>query len=199
MKFIIFVFTIFLLSGCSINEMWYGSPKARLSYVTLEGLQPAKKTGKTTAKTTTSSVRGDNEDKEKPPKGTRRVHLGTIISWSPEFNAAYVTDNGKGCIQPAAYAKTNSGNVSIPTSISVNGDAENQPAQFSQALTALMKVTNQSTFLSVGLYGICQLHANGGLTKAQSEGLVKELIVKALSVPTDKPDNDDGITPPEEA
>jgi len=163
------------LAGCSANRMWYGSDKARLSWVKLEG-KPA--------------ANGDiaiqvSSDGEAASSDQEKTHLGTVISWSPEFNAAYITDDGKGCIQPAIYARLGSGNVSFPAEVisAAGGDVS---AAYSQALEHLSKVTNQSTFMSIGFYGLCQLEANGGLSKADTAKLGLKLLELAQSVPTSR-------------
>lgn len=164
-----------MLSGCSANRIWYGSDVARLTYVRLTGVVDDQG-NVTSVKIESTSTSGENESgKDK--------HLGALIAWSPEFNAAFISRSGHGCIQPATYSKTNSGNAEIPAELISKGIASNSlTGDFSQALDKLISVSDQSTFLSIGVYGLCQMHANGGLSQAQLTELTEALFEKAASL-----------------
>ncbi len=153
--------------------MWYGSDVARLSFVRLQGIVD-EQGNVTDIKIERSSAPTETAKNQK--------HLGALIAWSPEFNAAFISRSGNGCIQPATYSKTNSANASVPAEIISSGVASGSiTGDFSQALEKLITVTDQSTFLSIGVYGLCQLHANGGLSDAQLTELTKVLFEKAAS------------------
>lgn len=161
-----------LISGCSANRIWYGSDVARLSYVKVNGVVDDQ--GNIQGIELENAVGSDDENT------VDEKHIGALIAWSPEFNAAVISRGGKGCIQPATYSKTNSGSAELPAEIISSGVASGSiKGDFSQALEKLITVSDQSTFLSIGVYGLCQLHANGGLTQAQLAELTQELFEKA--------------------
>lgn len=159
MKTLLILSTLILLNGCSAYSVWYGSDKPVMSYVFFND-------------------DGTVTEKAKPGAELK----GYIVTWSPEYNGAFVTNTGKGCVQPAIYAKTESGEVSIPTEVFANiTGGGNISAEYAQALEKLVSVTDQSTFLSIGMYGICQLSAADLLTKEQTAEVVKVLFEKAAS------------------
>ncbi len=185
---ILFIVLIALISGCSANRIWYGSDVARLSYVKVNGVVDEQGNFKGIELKNAVGTEDENTVDEK--------HIGALIAWSPEFNAAFISRGGKGCIQPATYSKTNSGSVDVPAEILSSGVASGSlEGDFSQALEKLITVSDQSTFLSIGVYGLCQLHANGGLTNEQLAMLTQELFEKAASAngssQQDKPETPD--------
>ena len=184
MKVLFTILLVVLVTGCSANRIWYGSDVARLSYVLLEAeLDDYGNIKSVELKTSPSASKDDGKNKK---------HLGALMAWSPEFNAAFISKSGNGCIQPATYSKTNSANASVPAEIISSGISSGSvTADFSQALEKLITVTDQSTFLSIGVYGLCQLHANGGLTEAQLTTLTKVLFEKAASAQGSSDGEDD--------
>ncbi len=163
-----------LASGCSAYSMWYGSDKPAISYVLLKA-KIDKSTGKQKVQVTSDPEDINEDDK----------HLGTIMSWSPEFNAAFVTSLGKGCIQPATYAETGSTNITIPAeALSLDGEGESIGVAYTKAIEKLATVTDQSTFLSIGMYGICQLQANDSINNLEVKELVTTLLNKAAEIKT---------------
>ncbi|EUC68868.1 hypothetical protein Y017_04160 [Alcanivorax sp. 97CO-5] len=172
MNKIAIVVLITLISGCSANRIWYGSDVARLSYVKVNGVVDDQGNIKDIELKKAVGPEDENTVDEK--------HIGALIAWSPEFNAAFISRGGKGCIQPATYSKNNSGSAELPAEIISSGVASGSiKGDFSQALEKLITVSDQSTFLSIGVYGLCQLHANGGLTQTQLAELTQELFEKA--------------------
>lgn len=147
------------LPGCSAHKIWYGSDKPMMSYVIV-------KDGKAEAGFTEGTL-------------PQREITGYIISWSPEYNAAFVSASGKGCIQPAMYAVTESGDAAIPLEVFTKGSTGSLSGNYKEALEKLIAVTDQSTFLSIGMYGICQLAAADALTQEAAAELVNTLFVKA--------------------
>lgn len=162
MKILICVaMSFFVLTGCSAHKMWYGSDKPSMSFVVVDG-------------------KGDVQHAfDKNGKPISQGVQGYIITWSPEYNGAFVSSSGKGCIQPAMYATTASGEAAIPTELFTSGLTGSVEGTYAEALDKLISVTDQSTFLSIGMYGICQLAAADALTKAESAALVKLLFEKA--------------------
>lgn len=163
-----------MICGCSAFKMWYGSDKPMMSYVIVDD------DGGVHAKAI--------EDKASAGK------RGYVITWSPEYNGAFVNRTGKGCIQPAIYATTASGQASIPTEIFTKGASSGSlEGKYSEALEKLITVTDQSTFLSIGMYGICQLSISDGLNQQQAAELVKLLFEKASKAST-KPDSQTNVS-----
>ncbi|WP_394245654.1 hypothetical protein [Vibrio astriarenae] len=156
---LIVFFTLVYLNGCSAHKMWYGSDKPMMSFVIVDG---------------------HGEVQHEAPLGEKTIQ-GYIITWSPEYNGAFVSSSGKGCIQPAMYATTASGEAAVPTEIFTQGLSGSLTGAYEEALDKLISVTDQSTFLSIGMYGICQLSAADGLTAADTAELVKLLFEKASS------------------
>lgn len=184
MKIFSTILMVVLVTGCSASRIWYGSDVARLSFVQIEA--------KLDGDGEVTSVELRTESSESVDDGKEKKHLGALMAWSPEFNAAFISQSGNGCIQPATYSKTNSANASVPAEIISSGVSNgNVTADFSQALEKLITVTDQSTFLSIGVYGLCQLHANGGLTKDQLASLTKVLFEKAASAQGSSKDEED--------
>lgn len=172
MKKIAIIILATLISGCSANRIWYGSDVARLSYVKVNGVVDDQGDFKGIKLEESIVSEDENTIDEK--------HIGALIAWSPEFNAAFISHGGKGCIQPATYSKNNSGSIELPAEIISSGvESGSLKGDFSQALEKLITVSDQSTFLSIGVYGLCQLHANGGLTSEQLAELTQELFEKA--------------------
>lgn len=164
-----------VLSGCSVNRIWYGSDVARLSFVRLNGVLDRH------GNVTDVNIESASSSGDKSP-GTDK-HLGALIAWSPEFNAAFISRSGHGCIQPATYSKSNSGSAEVPAELISKGIASGSlKGDFSQALDKLISVSDQSTFLSIGVYGLCQMHANGALTDVQLTQLTQVLFEKAATL-----------------
>lgn len=175
MRIFFILFLVASLTGCSANRIWYGSDVARLSFVRLTGVVDDQ------GNVTDVKIQSASSASEQS-SGTDK-HLGALIAWSPEFNAAFISRSGHGCIQPATYSKTNSGNAAIPAELISKGVASGSlTGDFSQALDKLISVSDQSTFLSIGVYGLCQMHANGGLTQEQLTQLTKVLFEKAVTL-----------------
>jgi hypothetical protein len=157
MKYLMGIVVILFLNGCSAYNFWYGTEKPIMSYVFID-------------------EKGEISDEEN--EGSKLK--GYIVTWSPEFNGAFVSSTGKGCVQPAIYAKNNSGDISLPTNLFTNiSNTGEITTEYVETLEKLMSVTNQSTFLSIGMYGICQLSAGDLIDKKQTTEVLKILLEKA--------------------
>lgn len=182
MKVLWVVIASIFICGCSVYKGWFGSDMPVITKISIEGVIGPD------GKVVDTALMYSREEKvtgssSRSVSSTRNAHIGALIAWSPEFNAAFISSGGKGCIQPATYAKSNSGSVEVPASLIKQGiDSGNLTGDFSQALDKLITVTDQSTFLSMGLFGLCQMHANGGLTDAQLTQLTAILFEKAASM-----------------
>ena len=184
-KILIIIFIALTSSGCSATKMWYGSDKPLMSFIVLE----AELDNDGNVASVKAKELGEGS------KSKNKKHLGALMSWSPEFNAAFISKSGNGCIQPATYSKNNSASANIPAELISSGASSGSiSASFSQALDKLINVTDQSTFLSIGIYGLFQLHANDALTNEQVTKLTLELFAKAAAANGDgkanKPKNE---------
>ncbi|WP_152547650.1 hypothetical protein [Nitrincola lacisaponensis] len=77
---------LIFLSGCSAHRIWYGSDKPQMSVALIDN-------------------KGNVILKDRQLREGSIVE-GYVIAWSPEYNAAFVSASGKGCVQPAVYART---------------------------------------------------------------------------------------------
>ncbi|MBO2550972.1 hypothetical protein [Shewanella algae] len=166
------------LSGCSVNKMWYGSDLSRISYTTVLTTQDEKTKEKRLIVT------------NNPEDVNNGEYIAALISWSPEFNAAFINENGKGCIQPAAYAVTDSGELKLPVELLDKNIIDDEIlANYTQELIKLTTVSERSTYLSIGMYGLCQMLANNGITNEQLLVLTNTLLMNAANI------NDQRSTP----
>jgi len=162
MKIILMTLCFVGLSGCSAYSMWYGSDKPVMSYVFF----------KEDGTVTTEFTQQDRAELQ-----------GYIVTWSPEYNGAFVSNTGRGCVQPAIYAKTKSGEASLPTEVFAKlAGSSDITVSYAEALEKLVSVTDQATFLSIGMYGICQLSAADMLNSNQTSEVVKLLLEKAAGI-----------------
>ena len=149
-----------LVTGCSWTEMKYGSKKPQMSWVTV---------------TDTGAVQAGLLEESTLAPGTKI--LGYVVTWPAQFNAAFVGPDGSGCIQPAAYVTTSTGSITTPAELVASGIAGGDiSGEYSQAVTELLKVSDEQTRLSIGMYGICQLVVAGGLTQEQASQAVQSLL-----------------------
>lgn len=148
---------LIFISGCSAHKIWYGADKPQMSVALIDNK------GNVTLKNR--------------PLGDGSVVEGYVITWSPEYNAAFVSASGKGCVQPAVYARTSSGEISLPSEIlGALSSTRNATAEFSEAISKLAAVTERSSLLSIGMFGICQLSASGSINERETATLVRELL-----------------------
>lgn len=170
---------MFILSGCSAYKVWYGSDKPMMSYVIINEK---------------GEVHHGLDAQGKPIVAPAERAQGYIITWSPEYNGAFVSPTGKGCIQPAMYATTASGDAAIPLEIFTSGASGSLEGSYTEALEKLIKVTDQSTFMSIGMYGICQLSAAEALTKEDAARLVELLLKNAATISTESDEGEGTAT-----
>lgn len=176
MKLLITAISCISISSCSAYKAWYGNDLPVMSSIALR------------AKMDSENVQITTSDLD-APLADNEVHLGALISWSPNYNAAFIGKNGAGCVQPAAYAITKEGGVTVPTEVvsmllkaESGAGSEGVSANYSEALEKLVTVSDQSTFFSIGSYAICQLSANDLLTQEQSAQLMSSLIIRAATL-----------------
>ncbi|MDC5301054.1 hypothetical protein OHW80_06805 [Acinetobacter baumannii] len=119
----------------------------------------------------------------------------TIFVWSPKNNAAISNREGKGCIQGADVFHNEDVSVDISNKLLelVNGIALSKNTSAEDKLVAIDTVskivqlktnTERNTYLSLGMFGLCQLNANGGLSNAELLRLVGQLIEISAKIGT---------------
>lgn len=106
--------------------------------------------------------------------------LGYIIVWSPEFNGAFVGVDGKGCVQPAAYVNSKSGEIGIPANLITEVAKGEVKGSYEETMRPLISVSQQQTYMSIGMYGLCQLVVAGGITDATQ--VAQDLIKNAVEI-----------------
>ncbi len=110
----------------------------------------------------------------------------TLFIWSAEYNGAMINGKGNTCLQAATYARSTKITADISSSLlSALGKIDLSNASeadkllattITETITKLNEPSTQSTYLSAGLFGLCVLHANGGLTPQQ----VKDATIKLI-------------------
>lgn len=160
-KIILVLGSVLALSGCSVFQVWYGETKPMMTFAELP-----------------------SESK--------------LFVWSPKNNAAFVNSTGQGCVQGAEVFHEKSGSVDISNELlsvlkgiqlSSDSSSEEKAIAVSVAneIVNLRTNTERNTYLSIGMFGLCQLHANGGVSNEELLELVSQLINSSLAV---------GIKPP---
>lgn len=156
LKKTIAILSISFLSGCSAFGTWYGETKPMMTFAEL----PSK---------------------------------STLFVWSPKNSAAFVNAEGKACVQGAEIFHEKSGSVDISNELlgvlkgvqlSSESSSEEKAIAISLANDIISLKTNseRTTYLSIGMFGLCQLQANGGITNAEILELVSKLIESSLKV-----------------
>ncbi|ALO40976.1 membrane lipoprotein lipid attachment site-containing protein [Pseudoalteromonas phenolica] len=155
-KVILSILALTLLSGCSVFQGWYGETKPMMTYAELP-----------------------SESK--------------LFVWSPKNNAAFVNSQGQGCVQGAEVFHEKSGSVDVSNEllglikgIELSPDSSSEEkalaVNIANEIVNLRTNTERNTYLSIGMFGLCQLQANGGVTNEDLLQLVSELIKSSLEV-----------------
>lgn len=156
LKAITAVATTVILSGCSAFGSWYGETKPMMTFAEL----PSK---------------------------------STLFVWSPKNSAAFVNAEGKACVQGADVFHEKSGSVDVSNELlgilkgvqlSSESSSDEKALAISLANDIISLKTNseRTTYLSIGMFGLCQLQANGGITNQELLTLASELIESSLKV-----------------
>ena len=157
------VFCVMNFSGCSYYELTHGETKPHVSFVNLS-----------------------NQN--------RNVTDGsTIYVWSPKNNAAVINKEGKGCIQGADVFHNEDININVSNKLleivsgiavspSVTTDDKLAAINTMSKIVQLKTNTERTSYLSIGMFGLCQLYSNGNLTEAELKTLVKKLITESAQL-----------------
>lgn len=185
------ILSVVNFSGCSVAEISRGETKPHISFVQLEN-------GKIIATNNGDSEEEINKVESKPkgnvPNDKHILNKDVIIfSWSPKNNAAIINREGKGCIQGADVFHNQDINMDISNDLLklVKGIAIDANASTSDKLLAIKTVsqiiqlktsTERTSYLSIGMFGLCQLYANGKLSEADLKTLVEKLITESVNI-----------------
>jgi hypothetical protein len=162
-KLLIIWVSALLLSGCSVFGTWYGETKPMMTFAEL-----------------TAGGEGG------------KVKSSKIFVWSPKNSAAFVNFEGHGCVQGAEVFHEKSGKVDVGaellavlSGIDLSKGSEGEKAlalEITNEIVALRTNSERNTYLSIGMFGLCQLQANGGLTKIELLELMGKLLDNSLKI-----------------
>lgn len=146
------------LTGCasppSVWELKYGPDKPQFSYV-------------------------------RQSDGTK---TGDLYVWNPNTTAAYINASGNACIQSANVFRVNSGSTAGKLGADTLGQGVagldvGYAAQSAQAAMLLASQDAKGTFLSLAMFNLCMLAANGSLKPEQLPALIEKAITSAATMP----------------
>jgi hypothetical protein len=171
------------ISGCSAYQSYYGETKPMLTFAELKGraTQPNKNDN-----SISKGSDGEVLSEEVPVAGSSKIFL-----WSPKNSAAIINGNGSGCIQGAEVVVEKSGKfelsadalAAIAAKPSAGGSGDKALAvEIANAMLQLRTNSERNTFLSIGLFGLCQLAANGNLEKSAVSAAATKLIEEAARI-----------------
>ena len=124
---------------------------------------------------------------------------GSLSVWNAEMSAAVAYKNGQICMQRALAVKTIDATASVKitdamTSLAKAAEKNSEnvmPAELASISTTLKETasllttsTERTTFLDLGMFYLCQISANGGLTDKQTAQLVKIIALSGSSINT---------------
>ena len=156
MKILMIMLSVSVLSGCSAFGTWFGETKPMMTFAEL----PSK---------------------------------STLFVWSPKNSAAFVNAEGKACVQGAEVFHEKSGSVDISNEllgilkgVQLSSDSTSDEKAIAIGLAndiiSLKTNSERTTYLSIGMFGLCQLQANGGISNQELLTLVTQLIKSSLEV-----------------
>ncbi|MEN4984040.1 hypothetical protein [Acinetobacter modestus] len=157
------VFSVVGFSGCSIAKITHGETKPHVSFVNLSN------------------------------PNSNVTDGSTIYVWSPKNNAAVINKEGKGCIQGADVFHNEDVSVSVSNKLLeiVSGVATSPNVTADDKLAAINTVskivqlktnTERTSYLSIGMFGLCQLYSNGKLNETELKELVEKLITESVNI-----------------
>ena len=164
LKLMAIIPVIIALSGCSAFGTWYGETKPMMTFGDLKVIKS----------------NGDELTSK-------------IFVWSPKNSAALINHEGRGCVQGAEVFHAKSGEIDISEDLLAMLTGINKSSTSTQTDKALaLKITNdilalrtnseRNTFLSIGMFGLCQLQVNGALNKTDLLTLIESLLTNSLEV-----------------
>ncbi|MDQ1210154.1 hypothetical protein QE380_003077 [Acinetobacter baylyi] len=170
-------------SGCtSWSEIKHGETKPQISYVKLEYGSGRDNSGKGKDKET-------DELKSKNDIKVDANNSAMIFAWSPKNNAAVINKDGKSCVQGADVFHAKEGSIDIGNDIlnlvkgiTPSGNNELIATKITNKINQLKTNTERNSYLSIGMFGLCQLYVNGQLSESDLKTLVNTLITASAQV-----------------
>ena len=124
-----------------------------------------------------------------------------IFAWSPKNNAAVINKDGKSCVQGADVFHAKEGSMDIGNDIlnlvkgvTPSGNNELIATEITNKISQLKTNTERNSYLSIGMFGLCQLYVNGQLSSEKLSELVKHLIDTSVNI-VPKVENPTTLTP----
>lgn len=134
---------------------------------------------------------------------------GSLAAWDSSLSAAVAYPDGALCMQRATTAKNIEASAAAKISDAVlqlteagkslaadknisGSDLAQISAAVKSTTNSLSTTTERTAFLDFGLFYICQISANGGLTDTQTTQLIQTLLISASTI--SGPENQTGTT-----
>lgn len=166
MKTIITLLLAVLMSGCSAYGVWYGETKPMMTFAEL----------------TTEDEEGAEESSK-------------LFVWSPKNSAAFVNSKGHSCVQGAEVFHEKSGELDVGAELigvlkgldlssSKSGNDKALALKITNEIVSLRTNSERNTYLSIGMFGLCQLHQSGGISQTELQELVLKLFASTLKINT---------------
>jgi hypothetical protein len=164
MKYVFLVLSVVLTTGCSAYGGWFGETKPMMSFAELKA-----------------------EDKD------GNVTASKLFVWSPKNSAAFVNHEGNGCVQGAEVFHEKSGKIDVSNELlgilkGIDITSSSSPEdkalaiEVTNEIVSLRTNSERNTYLGIGMFGLCQLQANGGVTNTELLVLIGQLIESSLQV-----------------
>jgi len=197
---ILILFATFFVSGCSVHEIWNGDKKPGLSYISIDKNGKVASNNKSTELGTETLDKflstSDSEVFKNLNEGDKKIlsdilatrsDRATLFIWSSEYNGAMTNGKGQTCLQAATYVRSKNITADVSASllsafgkINISSDASAEDKLLALSITETISKLNapseQSTYLGAGLFGLCLLQVNNGLSPEQVEKTAIELI-----------------------
>ena len=125
---------------------------------------------------------------------------GSLSIWNAEMSAAVAYKSGQICMQRALAVKTIDTETAVKISDSMlalsaaaqeaikDGDSTDLASittSLKETASLLTTSTERTTYLDLGMFYLCQISANGGLTVTQTAELVQILALTGASINTE--------------
>lgn len=198
MKNLLLSVLMLLLPGCSVHQFWNGDTKPGLTYISIDANGNTTSNAKAIGyaedfftkliKETSEKEEYDETDKESITTLVQELNdlskRNTLFIWGANYNGSMINETGQMCLQAASYARSTESSLDISASLLnvINGISLVDPKdkllalKIAETITSLQTNSQQSTYLSAGLFGICILQANGALKEEDTYKAVSELI-----------------------
>ena len=130
-----------------------------------------------------SALSGSSRDPRSP---------GGLFAWDPDKSAAYVNMTGQSCVQIAEVFKTTNSESSanltsqlggIATTGGLNPEQKVELSRIAAESASILTDRNSTnTFLSIGMFNLCMMAANGDLENSELALAVNQLLTAAVEI-----------------